>query len=187
MALKFDWWWMIPVVALAAWNKESFLLFIPTLYPLLRGRSSRINALVGTGVLGLICAAVYCVFRFKFQHNPGGTVEVHLKEQIAFWFHPLAWIAPHKTYGIVALPAFNPLSAALIVATVWRGWRSLPRTIQRHTQIAAVINFPLFILFCGAGELRNLSFLYIAFLLLLAVNLAKVPGNGISNAAALPG
>jgi len=38
------------------------------------------------------------------------------------------------------------------------------RTIQRHTQIAAVINFPLFILFCGAGELRNLSFLYIAFL-----------------------
>jgi hypothetical protein len=52
MALNFDWWWIAPVAALATWNKESFVLFIPALYPLLRQHSSRNRALIGTGVLG---------------------------------------------------------------------------------------------------------------------------------------
>jgi hypothetical protein len=177
MALNFDWWWMIPVAALAAWNKESFLLFIPALYPLLRRRSSRINALAGTGVLGLTCAAVYCVLRSHFQNNPGGTVAVHLMEQIQTIPHPSNMFSPETTYGMTSIRSFNPLSVALIAWTLWRGWRSLPRAIQRHAQIAAVINFPLYFLFCNPGELRNFSLLYITFLLLLAANLTTWAGG----------
>ncbi|WP_058188945.1 hypothetical protein [Terracidiphilus gabretensis] len=41
MALRFKWWWLLPIPVLATWNKESFLLFIPTLSPFFRQRSSR--------------------------------------------------------------------------------------------------------------------------------------------------
>ena len=71
-ALKFDWWWILPIAVLGTWNKESFVLFVPTLYPLLRRRSSRLNAGLGIGVLFLACLAVYLSVRSGFAHNPGG-------------------------------------------------------------------------------------------------------------------
>jgi hypothetical protein len=170
LALNFDWWWMIPMVALATWNKESFLLFIPALYPLLRRRRSRIDASIGTGVLGLICAAVYYVLRLRFQQNPGGTVIPHLTAQIQCLLHPSYFFRLEMTYGVIAVGTYNPLPVALIGWTIWRGWRYLPRTIQCYSKIAAIINIPLYILFCSPGELRDLSFLYITFLLLVAAN-----------------
>jgi hypothetical protein len=172
MALRFDWGWIVPVAALAAWNKESFLLFIPALYPLLRRRSSRASALAGTCVLGLTCAAVYWLLRLRFQSNPGGSVEMHLMDQIHYMLHPLNLLFREKTYGVIVLQSFNPLLWALIAWTAIRGWRFLPQAIQRHAQIAAVINVPLYILFCVPGELRDLSLLYITLLLLLAANLS---------------
>jgi hypothetical protein len=55
MALNFDWWWMIPVVALATWNKESFLAFIPALPDQCAGRDCDPRC----GLLRrLFCAAV---------------------------------------------------------------------------------------------------------------------------------
>ena len=173
MALSFDWWWMIPVVALAAWNKESFLFFIPALYPLLRRRSSRTSAMAGVGVLGVTCAAVYCVIRSHFQHNPGGAVEMHLADQIHYNLHPANMFAREWNYGVLSLQGFNPLAVVLIACVVWRGWRFLPRPIQRHAQIAAAVNIPLFLLFCAPGELRDLSMLYVTLLLLVAASLAE--------------
>jgi hypothetical protein len=161
---------------LATLNKESFLFFIPTLYPLLRKRNSRINTLIGTGVLGLACAAVGYVLRLRYQNNPGGTVEFHLLGQISYLSHMYNMLHMEKTYGIYMIPISNPLVVALIAWTVWRGWRYLPREIKRHAQIAAVINIPLYILFCYPGEFRDLSLLYIAFLLLMAANLAQWDG-----------
>ena len=171
MALKFDWWWMLPVVALATWNKESFLLFIPALYPLLRLRISRIHAAAATGALGCACAVVYCLVRLRFQHNPGGTFELHLLDQIKYMSHPSNLLLREKTYGLLVLQGFNPLVWALIAWTAARGWRSLPPAIQLHARIAAIVNFPLYLLCCIPGELRDLSLLYVTLLLLLAANL----------------
>jgi hypothetical protein len=173
MALKFDWWWMVPIAALAAWNKESYLLFIPALYPLLRRRSSRAGAVAGASVLGATCAAVYGLLRWRFQGNPGGTVQIHLMEQLQYMVNPLNFLAREKTYGVTMLQSFNPLFLALIVWTAWRGWRSLPKPIQRHAQIAALINLPLFLVCCEPGELRDLSLLYVTLLFLLAANLSQ--------------
>lgn len=177
MALQFDWGWLIPVVALATWNKESFLLFIPALYPLLRRRGSRVQAAVGTGVLGLTCAAVYFWLRWRFQPNPGGTVEMHLWEQIDYMAHPLNFLYREKTYGILALQSFNPLLWLLVGWTAWRGWRLLPVAIQRHAQIASAINFPLYLVLCVPGEVRDLSLLYVTLLMLLAGNLTVWAGG----------
>jgi hypothetical protein len=175
MALKFDWWWMLPLVAVATWNKESFLLIIPTLFPILRQKNSRVSALIGTGALALASAGVYFNLRLRFQGNPGGTVLHEWRDQLRFLAHPLNFLRWEKTYGIPAFKAFTLIPLILIVWTALRGWRRLPLEIQRHGQIAALINFPLFFLFCAPGEIRDLSLLYIVFLLLLAANFTTEP------------
>lgn len=186
MAFNFDWWWMIPLVALATLNKESFLFFIPTLYPFLRRRGSRFNALTGTAVLGSTCAVVYGVLRADFQHNPGETAQIHMGEQIQFILHPSQWFLPvEPTYGLPLIRSCNPLLIALILWTVWRGWRCLPKVIQQHIQIATIINFSLYFVLCAPGELRDFSFLYVSFLLLLATNLTPWFG-GQSNVGTQP-
>jgi hypothetical protein len=174
MALKFDWWWIIPIAALGAWNKESFLLFVFTLYPLFRLRRSRLNSLVGVCVLAAVCAAVYLPIRLHFAHNPGGTVEWHLKDQIDFFLHPFqldTWI--DRTYDLMFPALSSPLSCILLLWIVWRSWRLLPLWLKRHAQIAAVINIPLYLLFCQPGEFRDLSLLFVSFLLILAFSIEE--------------
>jgi hypothetical protein len=169
MGMKFDWWWMVPLVALATWNKESFLLVTLTLYPILRKRHSPISALIGTGVLASICAAVYLAIRPQFSKNPGGALLSQWRTQMDFLSHPLRLMRTEATYGITIFRAFSLLPLALLAWIVWRGWRLLPPEIQRHGQIAAAINIPLYFLFCSPGEMRDFSMLYIVFMSLLAV------------------
>ena len=173
MALKFDWWWMVPLVALATWNKESFLLVTLTLYPILRRRTSWVSALIGTGCMALTCAAVYWVIRSHYAQNPGETVLKLWEVQLSFFTHPLNFVEREKTYGVLNFRAFTVLPLALIVWTAVRGWNRLPKAIQRHAQVAAAINLPLYILFCAPGEIRDFSLLYMVFMLLLAVNLSQ--------------
>lgn len=178
MALKFDWWWLIPVVALATWNKESFLMFTPALYPLLRQRSSRISALAGNGVFASISAAVYLAIRWHFQHNPGGTGEVHFIDQFRYLGSMSDMFATEWTYGVLMLRGFNPLSIVLTGVLVWRGWRSLPRIMRSYTKIAAAINIPLYLLLGFPGEVRTLSMLYVTLLVLVASSLTEWAGIG---------
>jgi hypothetical protein len=86
---------------------------------------------------------------------------------------------------MVTIPTFNPLTVTLVVWTVWRGWHSLPKAIQRHALIAVVINIPLYILFCNPGELRDFSLLYITFLLLVASNLTELASSKTGDATQL--
>ena len=174
MALKLDWWWIIPVAALGTWNKESFLLFMFTLYPVFRRRHSRVSSLMGVGVLVAVCAAVYLPIRLHFAHNPGGTVEFHLKDQISFFLHPFqldTWI--DRTYDLMFPALSAPIPMLLLIWTVWRGWRLLPYWVRRHALIAALINIPLFLLFCQPGEFRDLSMLDVSFLFIVAFNLQE--------------
>jgi hypothetical protein len=162
----------VPLAALAAWNHESFLFFVPTLYPLLRLRNSRLKALVGTAAIGVSGALVYAWVRSRFQHNPGGSVENHALLQLHYFEHLFTAPLKEGTYGLPVVQGFILLFVALIAWTAWRGWRSLPKAIRRHAQIAAAFNIPLFLLFCAPGELRNFSLLYLTLFFLIAANLA---------------
>jgi hypothetical protein len=177
IALRFDWWWIIPVAALGTWNKESFLLAIPTLYPIIRDRSSRLSSLLGTSILGLVCLAVYYPIRLQFANNPGGSIENHLAQQQYFFLHPGHLIYHHfvfeKTYGLLLPPLFTVLPLALLLWTVWRSWPHISRAIRRHCWIAAAISIPLYTLFCWPGEVRDFSLLFVFFLLTLAYNLSE--------------
>jgi hypothetical protein len=177
MALKCDWWWILPVAALATWNKESFLLFVPALYPLLRQKASRKSAIVATTVLELVCAAVYYALRIRFENNPGGSVEIHAADQIRFLVHIGALFSSfEKTYGLLAPRVIYIPVLALIGWTALRGWRHLPRYFKRHALIAMAINVPLYFIFCQPGELRDLSMLYVTLIVLLAANLNEWAG-----------
>jgi hypothetical protein len=174
MALEVDWWWIIPIAALGTWNKESFLLFTFTLYPLFRLRSSRLKSLIGVGVLAAVCVAVYLPIRYHFAHNAGGTVEWHVMDKIDFYLHPFrvdTWV--DRTYDLMFPALSAPIPFLLLIWTIWRSWRLLPLWLKRHAQIAAVINIPLYVLFCQPGELRDLSLLFIAFLLMLGYSLEQ--------------
>jgi hypothetical protein len=173
MSIKFDWWWIIPVAVLGTLNKESFLFFIPALYPFLLVRSSRRNALIGTGVLGLISAFVYGLIRSRFQHNPGATVEIHLMSQIKSILFPTNWFLFDVTYGEIVFRGINLFTIALVGGAFWTGWRFLSPMVRRHTQIAALINIPLFLFFGFPGEIRGLSLLYISFLIVLAASITN--------------
>ncbi len=171
-ALKFDWYWMIPLVLLGTWNKESFLFFIATLYPILRQKSPRTHALVQTAALGMISAAVVLWLRWRFAANPGSTVYYWLPDEFSLLMHPRYLIlATREVYGIPMLMGTTIGPILMIVWTVWRAWKHLPRAVQRHAQIATVINLPLYLLFVQPGKLRDLSMLYMTLLIVIAVNL----------------
>jgi hypothetical protein len=171
IAIRFPWWWLVPVVALATWNKESFLFFLPALYPFFRRRGSRLDGSFAVAVLSIVSVAVYVPTRLHFAHNPGAALEFHWRDHLQYFLH---WdyflLGTEKTYGVPMLKAFTLAPMVLLAWAVSRAWPRLPRIMQRHAQIAAAINLPLYVLFCWPGELRDLSMLYVTFLLVLAVN-----------------
>jgi hypothetical protein len=178
-AVRFRWGWVIPIVALGTWNKESFLLFVPTLYPFLRSRSSRAGAWLAMSVLGMVCLAVYLPTRAHFAHNPGGAVEMHWRDQLSFFLDiGNLTIGMEKTYGMEMFKAFSVLPLTLCTWMVCRAWRYLPRMVRSHGKIAAAINVPLYLIFCWPGELRDLSMLYIVLMLVLAYSLNEWCGSG---------
>jgi hypothetical protein len=174
VALRFRWWWLIPIAALGTWNKETFLLFVVTLYPLLRRNSSRLAAAVRTGILCAVSLAVLIPIWLRFAHNPGGGAEDWWAVERHFYFNARnVLFASEETYGVRIFSASTLLPVALLVWTAVRGWKHLPAAMRQHARIAAAINVPLYIFFCNPGELRNLSMLYIVFLMMLAVNLNR--------------
>lgn len=172
VALRFEWWYLIPVAALATGNKESFVLFVLALYPMLRQRHARRDTAVGVGVLSLVCFGVYFVLRSRYGMNPGGTVELHWKEQLHYFLdlrHLL--FSEEKTYGMIGTSSSTLVPLVLLGWTFVHSWRRLPVVVRNHAKIAAVINVPLFLLFCAPGELRDFSLLYITLLVALATTI----------------
>ena len=177
IALKFDWWWIVPVALLGTWNKESFLLFMPALYPFLRQRASRVAASAQVAILMVFGAIAYLPIRLRFAGNPADASVTPGLDQLNSLLHPHDLLfATETTYGLFLWRASTVLPMALLVWTVWRAWPKLSPMIQRHAQIAAAINLPLYVLFCAPGELRNLSMLYVVLLVVLATNLEEWSG-----------
>lgn len=187
VALKFDWWWLIPLAALGTWNKESFLLFVPALYPVLRPRLSRTRTTVAIVVSLSVCAFVYLLLRAKYAANPGASIETHWAAYLDFVHSPKLLIDwTDETYGVRNLRPFTVLPVALLVWTVRRTWKHLSSYMRRHALIAAAINIPLFALFCNPGEYRDLSLLYITFIAILAWNINDFTRSTQSGSPAQP-
>jgi hypothetical protein len=168
---------LIPLAALATWNKESFLFFLPTLYPLMRRRASRRGALSALLPPILVSLAINLAIHHQYRHNPGLSVEVHLAEQIRDlpnFFHllPLS-----QTYGI-PLPRTENILWLLLMAATWAWGRPLlAPALRQHLLLALTINLPLFLVLGYPSEIRGMSMLCPALFLLLCA-LIRQHNNG---------
>ncbi len=175
MAVKCDWWWVVPVAALASWNKETFLIFALMLYPFLRIRNSRLVSSIGTAAMVSTCAFVDGLIWLRYRNNP--TIQPSISKCLAWHLDYFRFFFMdtfrEKTYGMPENNMMILVLLMLVVWTVWRGWRYLPRPARRHAQIGFIINLPLYFLFCTPGELRNFSLLYVSLFLLMTANFTE--------------
>ena len=176
--------WLIPLSVLGTWNKESFLFFVVTLYPLLRARMAARQAALTVAVLIVSAAATYVAVRIPFAENPGATVQVHLIGNLLYYIDPSNLLGRDVNYGIKTFSSYSVITLALIALVVARGWPGVSVRIQQHILVAAAINVPLFVLFCAPSEMRNLSMLYMGLVLLLAATVdqwfTRGPAPGVA-------
>ena len=165
-ALHGRWLSLLIMTPFAAWNKESFFFFLMTLYPLHQARFGMRRAAALTTGSVFIAGVAYLFVHFAYAGNPGGTAEIHFFEHVEQFFSFKTYWYTSTTYGM-------PLGAQMflphVLYVVWiacHAWKSLSPLWRMHAKIAAGITIPLYWMFCAVGELRNLSFLYVAFAIL---------------------
>lgn len=159
----------VAATLLATLNKESFFFFIPTLYPLLRVRYPLKRSLVwvacGVGAAGL----VNLYLKIVFFDAPGKAAEFKLFRNILTYLTPSTYFQFENTYGIIA--PFGVFFGSLLIfaIVVAKTWKDCTVEIRQHLILGAVINLPLFFLFCAPGELRNLSLLFVGLAILIGL------------------
>lgn len=159
---------LLAISLVATLNKESFFFFLPTLLPLLDRHIGRKRALLACGGAILVSGAVNAALKILFFDSQGVAAEFKLFRNILNYLNPLTYLQFENTFGIVA-PAGVFVGTLLVVAiVVLRGWQASPAAVRHHVLIAACLNLPLFLAFCATGELRNLSLLFVGFVVLSA-------------------
>jgi len=180
IALRFDWWWLLPIAVLGAWNKESFFFFVPLLFPFLRHRASTRNASAAVGTLMFVCGLVYLYSRARFAQNAGTPVEFGLGGRLSSFLNRfLLLTATDEVYGLRLFRVSTLLPTLFLCWAFARVWSRFSDPLRKHGKIGIAINFPLYALFCSPNEYRNLSLLSIVFLLTIAFNLQEWLGRSM--------
>ena len=180
-AMRGQWISMIFLAPLAACNKESILLFLPTLYPLLRQKISKLCTFIVITTAMVLAGIAHLIIKMQYINNEGGTVEIHLMEQIDSFLDIRSYFTFSYTYGLPMGSELFFLHILLIGWLIWHCWDLLPKVWQTHAKIALVITFPLYLLFCSPGELRNLSFMYMSFALILGTYIKILLNKNLQN------
>jgi len=170
--------WLVVITALATLNKETFLVFVVTLFPFLRARLPVATTLKVQFVLIAIAAAINAAIKLKYAQNGGGVVQFHLVENLGFLIHPSSYLRFEYNYGVVMTKGFNLINIFIVAVLVRTAWSKLSPAVRQHLRIAIVINVPLFLAFGFHDELRNLSMLNVGFVIILCVSIAAYLDRG---------
>jgi hypothetical protein len=173
LAIRGRVWWLAAVVALATFNKESFLFFVIALYPFLRAHFTLKKALMIEAMLVGIAVVINIVVKWHFADNIGEPVESQLVEHVLWLLQPTSYLAFEVNYGVPTPKGFNIIHVLIVAILVRSGWRHVTPAVRQHFWIALAINLPLFLAFCYQGELRNLSMLYMTLIILMAINISQ--------------
>jgi hypothetical protein len=162
---------LIAIVAIGTLNKESFLAFSITLIPfLLKDLGFKKAALLQLFLI-TIATLINLLIKAQYANNSGGVVEWHFYQQISAFFSLSSYFGYDFIYGMLAPKGYNILTIIVIFIIVRSSYRFLPVDAKQHALVALLVNLPLFLLFCFPGELRNLSFLFVSFILILGFSL----------------
>lgn len=159
-------WLLIALTIPATLNKETFLLFLPTLYPILRRIAPPRVSLISVGAAMGLSGAIGLALRAVFASSPGART-FKLLDQVTHHLSLGNYLRKELTYGVVGPRYLSIFTFAFIVIVVLRGWRQCSSALKQHIIVAAAINFPVFLLLASPGELRNLSLLYVGFVFML--------------------
>ena len=157
----------------ATLNKESFFFFVITLYPLLRINLSKIHAIGVACMAVLISGLINITLKLAFAEAPGVAAQWQLFDNMRIYLQPWFYRLTEDTYGLVGPAGVSMLSIALAAVVAVRSWTHCPGHVRQHMFIALAINLPLFVAFCAAGELRNMSMLFPGFVLLIGYALDR--------------
>lgn len=175
---------IIPLLLIAApatMNKEAFLFFSITLLPVLMIRLKLIPALATVGAMVLISGLTYLFMRSGYTGNGGGNALFWLPKTIWFYLNPINLLLVEDTYGQLLFKGYGIVMFAWLALVVALGWKTMPTWLHHHVILAALVNTPLFFLFCAGGEIRNLSMLFIG----LAITSAGAVQGWLARDAAL--
>lgn len=135
--------------------------------------------MIATSISILASGIINLMLKSAFFDAPGGFAEFYFYENIKAFFIPLTYQQLEITYGIVGPAEAFLGSLAVIAVVVLRGWSYCPQKVHQHLITAIAINLPLFLLFCAVGELRNLSLLFVGFVILMGFSIdRRIDGNG---------
>lgn len=168
LAIQGRWLWLIPLSLVATINKESYLFFLPVLYPLLRQRFLRNQILYRLGLIAIPSVLVNLYVHWAYRLNPGGNVEEHFLQQVLDVKDMILMSHPHITYGILQPRTENIFSVVFLLWAIRTAWPWISKPYRQHFWIAFGINLPLFLILGGIAEIRALSMLYVSFVILLA-------------------
>ena len=168
LAIRGRWLWLIPLSAVATMNKESYLFFLPCLYPFLRHHLQRNQVLARLSVIAVPSVLVNLYVHLAYRMNPGGNAELHIVEQIKDVRNLILMPHPHITYGILQPRTENVLSILFLLWAIRTAWSSIAKSYRQHFWIAFGINLPLFLFLGGVAEIRALSMLYVSLVILIA-------------------
>ncbi|CAN7401233.1 hypothetical protein LJR289_002427 [Pseudoduganella sp. LjRoot289] len=169
----------------ATLNKESFLFFVVALLPLLMHHYPKRSAAAIGAAAVLVSGLVNAAVKLMFADAPGGAVQYHLAGNLQAYLSGAPYSQLELTYGLAGPRQAFALTLFIIALVFARGWRDSPGVVKRHILLAAAINLPLFAAFAAAGELRNLSLLFIGFAILIGKAL-EAGGRAETPEASIP-
>ncbi len=162
--------WLVALTLVATLNKESFAVFVVTLYPFLRLRASRRAAIVGIGMCIVAGALANLFIKHVYAHNTGSPAMFNFWFNLQFYADPRNYFRSEWTYGIPLPRGTNVIVLALLALLVRAGWPGLPRCAKQHALLAAALNVPLFLTLGFVDEVRALSMLDVSAMLLLCTS-----------------
>ena len=174
-ASRGKWLWLLFITVPATLNKETFIFFIPMIYPQIRSRLVRQMAINIVILACLSSGLINILVKYTFRQSKGSMAELHLFYNIKDYFRMTAYDSFETTYGIYGPKGLSILTVFIISLIGFRGWPGCPVTVKQHFLLASMISFPLFWVYCAPGELRNLSFLYIGFIVMIAKTIERKP------------
>ena len=171
VAHRLHWLWLLPVALLASYNKETYLLILVMLWPILSERFGKVRAAIQVALTLALAIPLDLLVRHHFRNNPGGTVEIHIADQLSFLIHPGNWLLKFgNAYGVFVPELLTVIPMALFILLVLHGWNRMPPSIRKHALVGLCMNIPLYLAFSNPGEMRDFSIMFVFLLFLFAAN-----------------
>ena len=157
---------LLLLAPLAESNKESFLFFLITLYPLARTHFSVKKAAVLTLSTAFLAGITYLYIRQLYVGNPGDMADWRVYDHLNSMFRISGYFNTTSIYGF---PLGQGMFLPHMICVFWivkKSWHFLTDAWKNHAKIAFIINGILYFLFVLPNEIRDLSLLYVSFMIL---------------------